>query len=158
MELTRKLYNFTIVLFLIAVYCLAMPSANAAEDCAITIESNDKMQYNTKEIKVPKSCKSFEITLKHVGKMPKNIMGHNLVIAKAGDQAGVISDSGTAGAKASYVKPNDSRVLGATTVIGGGETAKTTLKVAKLDTKQAYTFFCTFPGHVFAMKGAIKLI
>src|SRR5690606_41741846 len=48
-----------------------------------TIESNDQMQFNTKEIKVPVG-EPIVLTLKHTGKMAKNVMGHNLVILKSG--------------------------------------------------------------------------
>ena len=42
-----------------------------------TIESNDAMQHNLKEMVVDKSCKQFTVHLKHVGKMAKVAMGHN---------------------------------------------------------------------------------
>ena len=41
-------------------------AAPAAGNCATTVEANDAMQYNTKEIQVSKACKEFTITLKPV--------------------------------------------------------------------------------------------
>lgn len=66
--------------------------APAAGNCAATVESNDNMQFNTKDIQVSKACKEFTITLKHTGTQPKASMGHNLVIAKAEDMDGVFKD------------------------------------------------------------------
>lgn len=45
--------------------------APAADNCAATVESNDNMQFNTKDIQVSKACKEFTITLKHTGTQPK---------------------------------------------------------------------------------------
>ncbi|MGN6876262.1 plastocyanin/azurin family copper-binding protein, partial [Neisseria sp. P0021.S007] len=51
-------------------------AAPAAGNCATTVEANDAMQFNTKEIQVSKACKEFTITLKHTGTQPKASMGH----------------------------------------------------------------------------------
>src|SRR3546814_5584387 len=45
-----------------------------AAQCETTVESNDAMQFNTKEIVVDASCKQFTVHLKHVGKMAKAAM------------------------------------------------------------------------------------
>ena len=54
-----------------------------AAECATTVEANDAMQFNTKTITVPKTCKTFKVTLKHTGKLPATAMGHNWVLAQA---------------------------------------------------------------------------
>lgn len=135
---------------------LAMPSAMANE-CAVVVESNDAMQFNVKSMEVPKSCKSFEITLKHVGKLPKTAMGHNIVISKSSDMAAVAKDGIGAGVGKDYLQPADARVLAHTALIGGGESSSVKLDVAKLVTGEAYSFFCSFPGHSSIMKGSLKL-
>ena len=52
----------------------------------IVIQSNDLMKYDKSAINVEKG-KSYEITLKNVGKLPKVAMGHNLIILKPGINA-----------------------------------------------------------------------
>ena len=128
-----------------------------AASCDITIEGNDAMQFNVKNIDVPKSCKKFSVTLKHVGKMPKTAMGHNIVVSTAADMQSVINDGMAAGAAADYVKAGDTRVLAHSKVIGGGETTKFDIDVSKLKAGTDYAFFCSFPGHVALMKGTLKL-
>ena len=54
-----------------------------ANEANIVITSNDLMQYNIKEIKV-KAGQKVKLTLRHIGKLDINIMGHNLVILKQG--------------------------------------------------------------------------
>ena len=70
-------------LALLAAGGIAAPAM--AADCAVTVEGNDQMQFNVKNIEVPKSCKSYTVTLKHVGKMPKSSMGHNMVLTTTAD-------------------------------------------------------------------------
>lgn len=129
----------------------------AADNCAATVESNDQMQFNTKDIQVSKSCKEFTITLKHTGTQPKEGMGHNIVISKDSDQEGVLTDGADAGAAADYVKANDARVIAHTKLIGGGEEASLTLDPTKLADGN-YKFFCSFPGHVALMSGTVTLV
>ena len=102
--------------------------AAAAGACETVVESNDMMNFNTKELVIDKTnCKEFKVTLKHTGKMPKTAMGHNIVISKAEDTQAVIKDGAGAGADGDYVKAGDERVIGHTKLIGGGE--ETTLKL-----------------------------
>ena len=142
-------------LALLAAGGIAAPAM--AADCAVTVEGNDQMQFNVKNIEVPKSCKSYTVTLKHVGKMPKSSMGHNMVLTTTADATATAADGMKAGAAADYVKAGDTRVIAHTKVIGGGETTSMTIDVAKLKAGTDYTYFCSFHGHSFIMKGALKL-
>ena len=145
-----------ITVALCAAGALSMPAM--AADCATTVESNDAMQFNTKNIDIPKSCKKFTVTLKHVGKMPKASMGHNIVVTSTADLNAAANDGMKAGAAAEYVKPGDTRVLAHSKVIGGGESTSFDIDVTKLKADTPYSFFCSFPGHFSIMKGSIKLI
>ena len=132
-------------------------AAPAAGNCATTVESNDNMQFNTKDIQVSKACKEFTVTLKHTGTQPKESMGHNIVIAKAEDMDGVLKDGAAAGADADYVKAGDARIVGHTKLIGGGEEASVTVDPAKL-ADGSYKFYCSFPGHGALMNGTVTLV
>ena len=132
-------------------------AAPAAGNCATTVESNDNMQFNTKDIQVSKACKEFTITLKHTGTQPKSGMGHNIVISKAEDMDGVLKDGATAGADADYVKAGDARIVGHTKLIGGGEEASVTVDPAKL-ADGSYKFYCSFPGHGALTNGTVTLV
>lgn len=128
-----------------------------ATECAGTIEANDAMQYNVHSITVPKTCKTFKVTLRHTGKLPVTAMGHNWVLARASDEAGVIAEGMKAGAANSYGKPGDARIIAHTKLIGGGESDTATINVAKLKTGEPYAYFCTFPGHAALMKGTLSV-
>ncbi|HKZ09485.1 MAG TPA: azurin [Rhodanobacteraceae bacterium] len=128
-----------------------------AANCATTVEANDAMQFNVSNINVPQSCKTFAVTLKHTGKLPRNAMGHDWVLTAAGDKAGVDADALKAGLDNNYIKPGDTRVLAHTKVIGGGETASVTFKPSLLKPGNSYVFFCSFPGHSTIMHGMVTL-
>jgi azurin len=128
-----------------------------AAQCDVTIESNDAMQFDIKEITVDKSCTDFTINLKHVGKLPKNAMGHNVVVTKESDMQAVATEGIAAGLDADYVKAGDDRVIAHTKMIGGGESTSVTFDVSKLAAGEAYGYFCSFPGHWAIMKGTLKL-
>ena len=143
-------------LFAIALLGLVATPALAA-DCKATVESTDAMQFTTKALTVPASCKQFTITLKHTGKLPRNVMGHNLVLGKTADLSAINADGMKAGLASQYVKPGDARVIAASKVIGGGETTTVTIPVGKLKAGESYTYFCSFPGHSALMKGTLSL-
>ena len=70
----------------VAVSLLTLASTGVfAAQCSVTVDSTDQMSYDTKEITVDKSCKEFTVKLTHSGNLPKNVMGHNLVISKTAD-------------------------------------------------------------------------
>ncbi len=129
-----------------------------AADCSVTVDSTDQMTYDTKDIKISKSCKTFTVNLTHSGALPKNVMGHNLVISKAADSAAVATDGMAAGIDANYLKAGDDRVIAHTKVIGAGEKDAVTFDVSKLKAGEDYAFFCSFPGHISMMKGAVTLV
>lgn len=144
-------------LMIASAFALASAPVLAA-DCAIEVGSTDQMTYDTKSIEVSKSCKTFEVTLKHLGQLPKTAMGHNWVLVKQEDAAAVARDGIAAGVANDYLKPDDERVIAATKMLGGGESDTVSVDVSKLQDGVAYEFFCSFPGHIGLMKGELKLV
>lgn len=136
-------------------FLLASSSAFAA--CSIDVDGNDAMQFDVKAIEIPSTCKDFTINLTHSGKMPRNAMGHNVVITKTADMQAVANDGATAGLDKEYVKTDDTRVVAHSKVIGAGETASVTFDTSKLAADGKYSFFCSFPGHWALMKGPITI-
>lgn len=133
------------------------PAATASAECTTEITSDDAMKFDPKEITIKSSCTQYSIVLKHVGKMPKAAMGHNVVISKTADKDGILSDGAAAGAAGDFLKAGDSRVIAHTKLIGGGETDTVTFDVSKLTKGEAYEYFCSFPGHYAQMNGKLIL-
>jgi len=130
----------------------------SAGTCDINVEATAAMAFNLKEIAVPKACNEITINLKNTGTMAKAMMGHNLVISKTSDMQAVLSDGMAAGLDNNYIKPKDARVIGHTAIIGGGESTSVKIKLNNLKQSDAYSFFCSFPGHSAMMKGIFKFV
>ena len=138
---------------LLAAVVLGMASTPLwAATCTTTVEANDVMQFNVKNIDVPKSCAEFTINLKHTGTMPVAAMGHNVVIAKTADINAVAADGSAV--QPDHVKAGDTRVVAHSGMVGGGQTTSVTFDVAKI-ADGGYSFFCTFPGHFAMMQGTL---
>jgi azurin len=136
---------------------LAAPGAFAADKvCKLDIASTDQMTFDKKELSVAADCTSVELTLHHVGKMPAAAMGHNWVLAKTADAQAVANDGLSAGVANDHIKKGDTRVIAHTKIIGGGQTTSVTFPTSALKKGEAYTYFCTFPGHIALMKGTFK--
>lgn len=143
---------------LVAASLLTLVSGHLlAAECSVEVDSTDQMTFSTKAIEIDKSCKEFTVNLKHSGNLPKNVMGHNLVISKEADMQPIATDGLAAGIDKQYLKEGDARVIAHTKIIGAGETDSLKIDVSKLDPAEKYGFFCSFPGHISMMKGAITL-
>ncbi len=136
---------------------LLMVSSSAFAACSVDIDGNDAMQFDKKNIEIPKTCKEFTVNLTHSGKLAKNVMGHNWVLSKTSDMSAVATDGMGAGIDKNYVKADDARVIAHTSVIGAGEKTSVTFAVNKLAADGDYSFFCSFPGHWSLMKGTVTL-
>jgi azurin len=143
---------------LVAASLLTLVSGHLlAAECSVDVDSTDQMTFNTKAIEIDKSCKAFTVNLKHSGSLPKNVMGHNLVVSKEADMQPIATDGLSAGIDKEYLKADDARVIAHTKIIGAGETDSLKIDVSKLDPAEKYGFFCSFPGHIGMMKGVITL-
>jgi azurin len=58
-----------------------------------------------------------------------------------------------AGLAHGFVPGNDPRVIAATHLVGGGESATVQFSTAALVPGGRYSFFCTSPGHSAVMRG-----
>lgn len=128
-------------------------AVQAAEQCDVTVDANDMMQFSTNTLTVSSSCKEVTLTLNHTGKLPATSMGHNVVIVDTANVQAVGTEGMSAGVDNAYVKPNDARVYAHTKVIGGGESTKITFSLDKMKAGGDYSFFCSFPGHWAIMRG-----
>jgi azurin len=140
------------ILFVLA--CSAASLVHA-EGCSIDLTTSDQIKYDQRSVTVSAACPTITVKLTHTGKLPAQVMGHNVVIAGAESYQGVAQDGLTAGLAGNYVKAGDARIIASTKIIGGGETATTSFPGSKLKAGGAYKFFCTAPGHLALMNGVV---
>ena len=123
--------------------------------CELELTADDQMKFSTKELMVGADCKTLTLTLKHVGKLPKAAMGHNVVFAEKSKKDELVKLGLKAGPDKGYI-PDSKDVLLATKLLGGGESDTVKVDVSTLMGKDL-VFFCLFPGHTAAMTGTVKL-
>ncbi|MDZ3993991.1 azurin [Pseudomonas sp. Teo4] len=141
----------------VAVSLLTLASASVfAAECSVTVDSTDQMSYTSKEFTVDKSCKEFTVKLTHSGNLPKNVMGHNLVISKTADMQGIATEGMAKGLDNDYINAANAGIIAHTKMIGAPEKAtEVKFDTSKLEAGGDYSFFCTFPGHISMMKGKV---
>lgn len=126
--------------------------APTAVSNVLVVEGNDQMQFNTSELRAT-AGKPITLTLKHVGKIPKEAMGHNLVILQEGTDEAAFATKAITAKDTDYIPASEkAAIIAHTKLLGGGE--EDTIEFT-IDKKGTYNFLCTFPGHFAMMKGVL---
>lgn len=115
----------------------------------IVLTANDMMQYNTKEIKV-KAGQRVRLTLRHIGKLDVNIMGHNFVLLKQGADLVAFATAAATQKDNKYIPVGTENVITHTDMIGGGQVATIEFEAPEVGT---YEYLCSFPAHYAMMRG-----
>jgi azurin len=138
---------------------LLVSSISLAETCNINVEVGDHMNFAPVAMQVSASkCDSVTLTIKHTGTVPRNAMGHNWVLTLTEDAQGTAQEGWAAGLDNEYLKPDDSRVIASTKVVGGGESDTIAFDFSQLEVGGDYTFFCSFVGHFAIMQGKFTVV
>jgi azurin len=118
----------------------------------VRLSSNDQMRFSASRIEV-KAGEKIRIELHNAGTLPKEAMGHNLIVLKPGIVPSAFAAKAMAAKATDYI-PADSaaEVVGHTKLLGPGEKAILELEPLAAGT---YPFLCSFPGHVALMNGEL---
>ena len=119
----------------------------------ITLNSNDKMQYDLSEIDVY-AGQTVVLTLNHTGTMPIASMGHNFVLLKNGTDLDKFEEMAAKAQKEGYIPTDKTDIIANTKLIGGGESDTITFTAPE---KGSYDYLCSFPGHYSVMKGKFNV-
>lgn len=127
------------------------PAESSDEAVAIvTIEGNDQMKFNKNEIRV-KAGQKVKLTLTHVGKMEKTVMGHNWALLTLDADMAAVGQAAATASDTDYIPASmKDKIIAHTKMLGGGES-----ETIEFDAPAPgiYTFMCTFPGHYALMTG-----
>lgn len=116
-----------------------------------TVQGNDQMKFDTELIRV-KAGEPVELTLKNVGELPKEAMGHNFIVLAPGVDLATFGGEATSAADNDYIpKSALSSILAHTKLLGPGEEDHITFTLEA----GVYDYLCSFPGHWGVMKGKI---
>ena len=122
--------------------------AEPAGEVSLELNGSDQMQYDVNELKVSENF-MVTLTLNHTGELPKQSMGHNFVLLKAGTDVQEFAVNAISAVDTDYIPAGDD-VIAHTKMLGGGESDTITFMAPA---KGTYDFICSFPGHYGIMKG-----
>lgn len=120
----------------------------------IEVTGNDQMKFSVTRIEA-KAGETLKIVFTNVGTLPKQAMGHNLVVLKKGVDAQAYSMAAMRAAATEYLPAELSgQVLAATKLLGPKE--KDEIEFTLPSEAGEYPFVCSFPAHSMAgMRGVI---
>lgn len=131
-----------------------MLAAGNAQASEVVIEGTDQMTYNVTAFTV-KSGETVKLTLKHVGALPKTVMGHNVVVLAAGEDVDAFTMAAAQAYDTEYFPAAyEDKVLAKTKLLGPGESETVEFTAPAPGT---YVYVCTFPGHNLMMRGTMTV-
>ena len=122
------------------------PAPNISNVLELT--ANDQLKFDKNELHV-KANEKVTLTLKNIGTMPKESMGHNFILLKDGiDLAAFAKEAISA---PDHIPASDPAIIAHTKLLGPGEsdTIEFTLPAGE------YIYICSFPGHYLTMTGSL---
>ena len=144
-----KIMRFKYVLLFFISLCIFTNCSIENDVNKIVITSDDYMKFNTSKITV-KSGKLVKLTLKHIGRLDVQVMGHNFVLLKDNVDLVEFANKAAMASKNQYIPVESNEVIVYTDMIGGGQ--ETTIEFLPPEVG-VYNFICSFPGHYAMMKG-----
>jgi azurin len=118
----------------------------------VEITANDQMKFSLSTIEA-KAGEELKVVLTNIGTLPKEAMGHNWVLLKAGTDPMAFGAASMTAKDKNYIGDSvKDQVIAATKVLGPKESAEATFKAPAAG---EYPFICSFPGHVALMKGTL---
>lgn len=133
---------------------LADDTKEKEADLKVTVNGGDTMQFDNVAIDAVVG-QTIEITFKNTGQLPKEAMGHNIVVLKPNTDVPQFALAAMAHKDTDFV-PSDKKdlVIAASKVLGPGEEEVVTFTVQEAG---EYPYICSFPGHYAIMKGVITV-
>ena len=120
----------------------------------IEITANDQMQYSVTAIEA-KAGEALKVVLNNQGTLPKEAMGHNWVLLKAGTDPMAFATGSMTAKDTDFISPAlKDQVLASIPVLGPKKSGEVTFKAPAAG---VYPYLCSFPGHAALMKGTLTV-
>lgn len=151
--------NIRIPLFLafatatLTVAPVATVAVAAAAPRTVEVGAGDTMKFTVTTIEA-KAGETIEIVLTNNGTLPKEAMGHNLVVLVPGTDAAAFAAAAMGAKDKEYIPDSQKeKVVAHTALLGPKKSDKIVLKDLKAG---EYPYICSFPAHfAVGMKGVI---
>ena len=133
----------------------AEPSA-ASGPRTIEITAGDNMKFNLSTIEA-KAGEELKVVLTNIGTQPKEVMGHNWILLKAGTDVAAFDAAATASKATDYFPADKAdEVIAHIPLMGPRKSGEITFKAPTQPGD--YPFLCSFPAHYqVGMKGVLTV-
>lgn len=116
------------------------------------LTANDKMKFNLDKL-VANEGDSVKIKLKNVGRMPKEVMGHNFVLLSPKVDPAQFATKALAAKENEYIPQEElDNIIVHSKLLGPGEEVLVEFVAPQ---KGIYKYICSFPGHYLSMQGTL---
>jgi azurin len=153
-----KLLKFAIAVSgaLIVAACSRESPESALPLKTVEITVRDEMKYDLTSFEV-KPGQKVQLTVKNIGKLPKESMGHEVAVLAWNTDAAKFVEEGLEHPETDFIAPEQqSKVLAHTKLLGPGESDTITFTAPRIPA--SYDYVCTFPGHFASgMKGKMTV-
>ena len=128
------------------------PAASKAR--VIEVQATDAMKFSVTKIEAAPG-EEIQIKLVNVGTLPKEAMGHNLVLLKKDANVQTFANAALTAKATEYIPANlKNQVIAHTKLLGPKQNDTITVKVP--NEAGEYPYLCSFPAHAAAgMKGVL---
>lgn len=140
--------RFQSVFFLALALSVSLLRAETTDVRTIEITANDMMKFSVKKIEAHPGEK-ITVELKNEGTIPKEAMGHNWILLKAGVNPMVYANQAMSAQAENYQpKAAADKVIASISLLGPKESGKVSFTVPS--EPGSYSYLCSFPGHAGA--------
>jgi azurin len=130
------------------------PAVAASGPKEIAIEANDAMKFSITRFEVAPG-QQVKLTLKNVGTLPKEAMGHNWVLLQKGTDVMAFSTAALPAKATDYIPDAMKTAVLAHTKLLGPKQSEVLTFTAPQEVGE-YAFICSFPAHAMAgMRGVM---
>jgi azurin len=147
-------FRVTLLTLAFALLAPAYAQKDAGKARVIEITANDQMKFSLSAI-AAKPGEAIKIVLTNAGTLPKEAMGHNLVILKPGTDVMAFATAAASAKDTDYIPASmKDQVVGHTPILGPRKSAEIELKLPAGE----YPYLCSFPAHyAVGMKGTLSV-
>lgn len=134
----------------------ASTASAASGPRTIEITAGDNMKYSINSIEA-KPGEELKVVLTNIGTQPKEVMGHNWILLKAGTDVAAFDAAATTAKDSEYIPQNfKDQIIVHTHLLGPRKSDEVTFKAP--ETPGEYPFLCSFPAHYqVGMKGVLTV-
>ena len=149
-----KLKRLLCLTIMASAFVAARAESSAEAVKTIVITANDSLRFSVTKIEAQPGEK-IHVQLHNAGTMPKDVMGHNWILLKAGADPVAYANAAVSAKTDGYQpKALADQVLAAIPLLGPKQTGDVTFSAPTAP--GTYSFLCSFPAHVSAgMRGTL---